>query len=196
MEKLWGGIDPIDPDRIQKLTDGDTIDLGARRLDVVETLGHAGHHHAFLDSESGTLFTGDALGVRLQDVGVFRPATPPPEFNLEMAVSSIERMRKLAPATLCPTHFDGIDSGKRPVSVDEACAQAIEVLRKWESWVTDARKETMDVEEVARHVKEAARHAFEGDMAEAEVDRMEQTTSYRMNTQGYMRYLDKREAAS
>src|SRR3712207_9566802 len=31
MERLWGGIDPIESDRIQKLVDDDTIDLGGGR---------------------------------------------------------------------------------------------------------------------------------------------------------------------
>jgi hypothetical protein len=35
---------------------------------------------------------------------------------------------------------------------------------------------------------------MEGRLDDAAVDRMEQTTSYWMNTWGYMRYFDKQEA--
>ena len=191
MDRLWGGIDPIEPDRLQKLNDGDSIDLGDRTLKVVETLGHAGHHHAYLDESSGTMFTGDAMGVRLQNVGVFRPATPPPEFNLEVALASIERIRAIGPSSLCLTHFDATDAGQAPIEVDEACAAASEVLRTWETWVKEGRERTSDLDEVTEHVHAQAREALEGRVDERDLDRMEQTTSYRMNTWGYMRYLDK-----
>ena len=196
MEKLWGGIDPIEPDRLQKLNDGDSIDLGDRTVKVVETLGHAGHHHAFLDESSGAMFTGDAMGVRLQNVGVFRPATPPPEFNLEVALASIEKIRRIQPSSLCLTHFAGTDAGSAPIGVDEACDSASEVLRTWETWVKEARVETRDLDEVTERVHSRARDALEGRVDERDLDRMEQTTSYWMNTWGYMRYLDKREEAS
>ena len=81
------------------------IDLGDRTLRAIETPGHAYHHHAYLDESSGTVFTGDSLGVRLPDVGVVRPATPPPEFHLEKTVASIRRIAALAPERLCLTHF-------------------------------------------------------------------------------------------
>jgi glyoxylase-like metal-dependent hydrolase (beta-lactamase superfamily II) len=190
MERLWGGIDPIDPGRIQKLTDGDVIDLGDRKLLAVDTPGHAGHHHAYVDDSSGAMFTGDAMGVRLPEVGLFRPATPPPEFNLELAVSSIERIRSVAPSGLVLTHFDRVDD------VDEACDAAIEALRTWESWVLAAREKTRDLDEVTSEVRVAVQRSYGERLSDGDVDRMEQTTSYRMNTSGYMRYLDKKEAQS
>ena len=196
MDRLWGGIDPIDPDRIRTLVDGDEIDLGGRKLEVVETLGHAGHHHAYLDARTGTMFTGDALGVRLPDVGIFRPATPPPEFDLERAISSIERIRTVAPSSLCLTHFGPTDEGKRTLDVGAACEAAIDSIRTWEAWIRAGREKTRDIDEVTALVRDEARVAFEGQIDDTDVDRMEQTTSYRMNTWGYMRYMDKRESAS
>lgn len=192
MEKLWGGIDPIDPGRIQGLTDGDSVDLGDRTLQVVETLGHAGHHHAYLDESSGTMFTGDAMGVRLADIGVFRPATPPPEFNLELALSSIDRIRKVSPTSVCLTHFGPTEAGQRPLDVSGACDAAADALRRWQAWISDARTRTRDIDEVTEYVRGEAHETFEGRIDPADIDRMEQTTSYRMNTSGYMRYLDKR----
>ncbi|HEX2295223.1 MAG TPA: MBL fold metallo-hydrolase, partial [Actinomycetota bacterium] len=103
MESLWGGIDPVPADRLVEVGDGDTIDLGSTALRAIETPGHARHHHAYLDEAGGTLFYGDALGVRLPDVGVIRPATPPPEFDLEAAIASIGRIRDAAAERLCFT---------------------------------------------------------------------------------------------
>jgi glyoxylase-like metal-dependent hydrolase (beta-lactamase superfamily II) len=194
MFRLWGGMDPIAEDRIKALDDGDEIDLGGRKLRAVDTPGHARHHHSFLDDATGIALCGDALGVRLYDVGIVRPATPPPEFHLEDTVKSIERIRSLAPESLWLTHFGSTSMGRAPLSVDEACDAAISSLRRWEEWVRAARRSSSDLNEVARLVRDSARSALEGRLAPEDIARMEQTTSYRMNVAGYMRYIDKSEA--
>lgn len=191
MERMWGGIDPLPKDRVRVLADGDTIDLGGRTLTAVETLGHAGHHHAFVDDATGAMFTGDALGVRLRDVPFVRPATPPPEFDLERAVASIERIRRAAPTELWPTHFGRVDG-----DVAETCEQAVDALHRWAGWIDAARADTREVDEIAERVRAADREAASGKLSPEHVDRLEQTTSYRMNVQGYMRYFDKREQAA
>ena len=191
MEELWGGIDPIPEDRIEIIEDGREIDLGGRTLKAFETPGHAYHHHAFLDSDSGTLFTGDALGVQLPGIAHVRPATPPPEFHLEKAVASIERIRDLGPTTLAPTHFGAIDG-----DVDSSCDAGIAALQTWAAWVQEARKETSDLDESAAIVERKAREDLSGRMDEAAITRLEQTTSFWMNTWGYMRYFDKQEESS
>jgi glyoxylase-like metal-dependent hydrolase (beta-lactamase superfamily II) len=193
MEKLWGGIDPIEPDRITALGDGDKVDLGGRSLQAIETPGHAYHHHAYLDDETGYVFTGDALGVRLPDIGIVRPATPPPEWHAAKAVESIERLKKLDPAGLWLTHFGPHDHGKSAVSVAEMCDRAIESIRTWEAWVEEARAESGDLDQVTELVKSKARKILEEGLDDDLVDRMEQTTSYRMNVSGWARYLDKRQ---
>ena len=43
------------------LRDGDTVTVGARPLNVVETRGHTWGHCAYFDPASGVLFTGDAV---------------------------------------------------------------------------------------------------------------------------------------
>jgi glyoxylase-like metal-dependent hydrolase (beta-lactamase superfamily II) len=188
MERLWGGIDPLPGDRIQALGDGDKIDLGGRVLQAVETPGHAYHHHAFLDDSTGTVFAGDALGVRLPDVPIVRPATPPPEFHLEKAIASIDRLRELRPDSMCLTHY----GPARDVTVDEMSDAAIEGLRQWGQWVELARKETGDLDRAAELVRERARASYQDSLSEEAVTRLEQTTSNWMNTWGYMRYFDKR----
>src|SRR6266571_2900754 len=79
---LFGPMDPVPADRLRSVADGDTIPLGDRTLEVLYTPGHASHHISLVESGSGALWTGDALGIHLPDVGVLRPATststPPP----------------------------------------------------------------------------------------------------------------------
>ncbi|MQA98985.1 MAG: MBL fold metallo-hydrolase [Actinobacteria bacterium] len=193
MDRLWGGIDPLPAERIRIVEDGDKIDLGGRSLQAVETPGHAGHHHAFVDDETGIVFAGDAIGVRLPDVGIVRPATPPPEFGLELAIASIERIRGLGAKELWPTHFGGTSRGFNGLDVDGACDAGIESLRQWAGWVRGGRERSRDLDDVSRYVEDRARTAMEAALDPAGIARLEQTTSYRMNTMGYMRYFDKLE---
>jgi glyoxylase-like metal-dependent hydrolase (beta-lactamase superfamily II) len=174
MEELWGGIDPIAEERLVVLDDGDVVDLGGRTLRAVETPGHARHHHAFVDDATGACFVGDALGVRLQDVGIV-----------------------LGARSLHLTHYGRSDSGEQPMSSDEVCDGAIESLRKWEGLVREARRRHGDdLDSITERVKAAARDSAEMQVSPEGVDRLEQTTSYRMNVSGYVRYLQKIESAT
>lgn len=193
MDRLWGGIDPVPAEQVQVIGDGEVLDLGGRSLRAIETPGHARHHHAFLDDSTGIVFTGDALGVRLQDIGSFRPATPPPEFDLERAIDSIRRIRDAGASELWLTHFGSQASGVRACGVEEACALAARSLEDWAEWVRIARRQTHDLDEAAAIVMGEARRV-EGDIAGEAIQRMEQTTSYWMNTWGYMRYMNKAES--
>jgi glyoxylase-like metal-dependent hydrolase (beta-lactamase superfamily II) len=191
METLWGGIDPVAPERIRVLEDGDRLDLGGRSLQAIETPGHARHHHAFKDDATGIVFVGDALGVRLPDIGVFRPATPPPEFDLEVAVESIDRIRRSGAGELWLTHYGSQGLGPKGCSVDEACDRGAESLRTWAEWVRSARAETSDLDTAAAMVRHHAERAMEAELSERDIARLERTTSYWMNTWGYMRYFEK-----
>jgi glyoxylase-like metal-dependent hydrolase (beta-lactamase superfamily II) len=191
MERLWGGIDPVPRERILSLSDGDRIDLGGRVLQAFDTPGHAYHHHAFLDDATGALFAGDGLGVLLQDVGLVRPATPPPEFNLEAAKESIMRIKSPEPASVWPTHFGEV---VRPVA--EVCDEAVSALEDWCAWVSEGRRKADDLDGITAVVQDRVRSALEHRLSEDQMARLERTTSYRLNTLGYMRYLDKKEAAA
>lgn len=190
MEALWGGIDPLPEERIKIVEDGDVIDLGGRTLTALETPGHAGHHHAYLDDQTGAMFTGDALGVSPQGIDAFRPATPPPEFNLEVALASIQNIRRADPTALWLTHF-----GPSQAGVDEACIQAADALNQWATWVKAARASSRELDDVTAAVQEEDRRELAGRLDEEAAVRMEMTTSYRMNVSGYMRYFDKKEKA-
>lgn len=189
MEQLWGGIDPIEESRIDIIADGDTIDLGGRVLTAIETPGHAGHHHAFKDDGTGIVFTGDAMGVRPQGISAIRPATPPPEFKLDVALESIERLRRSDASELWFTHF-----GRSDLPLAEAFDTAGEALRRWGDWVEQERKRSSDVDEVTAAIVAKDRAHLGATLSREDITRMEHTTSYRMNVSGYMRYFDKKTA--
>ena len=192
MDQLWGGIDPIDPARIRPLKDGDVVDLGGRALVAVDTPGHASHHHAYFDPGRGDLFAGDALGVLVPDAPAVRPATPPPEFDLGKALSSIERVKALRPRLLWLTHYGRHDAALDR-SADQTCDEAKIALERWASWARTARAHGDGAVQVARHLKALVREDLEHDLSDDAIALLEQTTSYELNASGLVRYLDKSE---
>ena len=126
LDTLYGRLDPTPPERIHVLHDGDTIDVGnGRTLTTVDSPGHAKHHLALHDNDSGILFAGDAVGVRLPDAGVLRPATPPADFDLDEALKSLEKFKARQPAGVALAHY-----GLLPDPV-EMLEEAEQTLSQW-----------------------------------------------------------------
>src|SRR5215475_11435848 len=103
---LFGVLAPVPASRIVALDDVGTVNLGdGRRLDSHYSPGHAKHHVGLIDSLSGDLYVGDAAGVYIPDTGDLRPATPPPDFDLAVALESLKLFSSLEPARLLFSHY-------------------------------------------------------------------------------------------
>jgi glyoxylase-like metal-dependent hydrolase (beta-lactamase superfamily II) len=64
LDSFYGRLDPTPADRIHVLGDGEEIEVGpGRTLTAVDSPGHAKHHLALHDSDTGILFAGDAVGM-------------------------------------------------------------------------------------------------------------------------------------
>src|SRR5262245_2530451 len=127
LDTLYGRLLPTDADRIKVLEDGEGIAVSpTRSLTSLDSPGHAKHHLALHDSDSGLLFCGDAVGVRLPNVGVLRPATPPPDFDLDLAVTSLRKFAARRPKGLAFAHY-----GVVPGDPQDVLAEAEATLRRW-----------------------------------------------------------------
>jgi glyoxylase-like metal-dependent hydrolase (beta-lactamase superfamily II) len=121
-DDLWGALLPV-PERNVHVV-GDLV-LG---LQCFPTPGHARHHVSFLDTD-GTLYNGDAAGVRLAPASFVLPPLPPPEVDLPAWERSIEEMERRGPMRLACVHFGVFDD------VLEHLARLRERLRRWAEWV-------------------------------------------------------------
>jgi glyoxylase-like metal-dependent hydrolase (beta-lactamase superfamily II) len=191
MRALFGPVDPVPAGRIRPLSEGDRVVLGSRSLEVMYTPGHASHHICLVDSQTGALFTGDALGIHLPDVGVLRPATPPPDIDVELCVDSIRRIRRRDAPVLMFSHYG-------PVSeVDELCGLAESRLRKWAGIVREALERTTELDRVAEILANRTASEFEGASdPDADLARYELLSSTEMNAAGLARYWQKRAEAA
>lgn len=187
MEELWGEILPVPEDRLIVVArDGLVADLGdGRRLEAIYAPGHASHQMALLDRKRGDLYTGDAIGVWSPEARVIRPATPPPDFNLEISIETVERLRALRPSRVFPTHFGPV------ADPDQAFDEAISRFREWVQAAELAVADGADLEGVAEVFREKTRDWYPGIPAQV-ADKLENTTSYRLNAAGILRYLSKK----
>jgi glyoxylase-like metal-dependent hydrolase (beta-lactamase superfamily II) len=192
MRSLFGPVDPVPSERLRSVSDGDRIVIGTRSLEVMYTPGHASHHIALVDSTSGAVFTGDALGIHLPDVRVLRPATPPPDIDIELGVQSIERIRSRAESVLLFSHFGPVKE------IDELCSIASSRLRRWAEVVRDALDQTDDLDRIAELLERQTNAEFDQAREagiQVDMERYETLSSMRMNAAGLVRYWKKRGEA-
>jgi glyoxylase-like metal-dependent hydrolase (beta-lactamase superfamily II) len=187
MTSLFGPVAPVPAQRIRSVSDGDVIELGDRSLFAASTPGHAKHQVALVDSISGAVFTGDALGIHPPDIPVLRPATPPPDYDLELAVRSIERIRSLAGELLLFSHFGPV------TEVDRICDLAVKRFCDWTEAVRVAMDRTSDLDEIVELLDEEAKRDVEtGSQAPLDLGRLEILSGVRINAMGILRYWQKR----
>jgi glyoxylase-like metal-dependent hydrolase (beta-lactamase superfamily II) len=186
MDTVYGGLTPVEAGRVKAADDGEVLDLGGRRLELLHAPGHAKHHLAVFEPDLGVLFAGDGVGVLLPPTGVLRPATPPPDFDRDLAVASLRRFVDRNPAHLVLTHFGPIGPPA------ERLAEAEDKLRRWCATAEQAAAEhgpELD------HIEAALRERFEREEGHqaGDPERFELLNSYHSNAAGLLRWIQTRQ---
>jgi glyoxylase-like metal-dependent hydrolase (beta-lactamase superfamily II) len=135
MEELWGEVAPVAPNALVVLEGGEAIDPGGRRFEVAYTPGHAWHHVSYFEPELRAAFVGDTAGIFGPRLPLVLPVTPPPDFDLEAWLTSIDRILAWEPRTIFLTHYGPSESPQRHFEALRAGLIA---------WATYA-KETLDL---------------------------------------------------
>jgi glyoxylase-like metal-dependent hydrolase (beta-lactamase superfamily II) len=184
LDRLYGRLLPTPAERIKVLADGEAVQLGgSRRLVAINSPGHAKHHLGFHDSRSGLLFAGDAVGVRLPDGGVLRPATPPPDFDLDLAIASLRRFAEHRPSAIALAHY-----GVVPIEPGVLLEEAEDTLR---AWADEAERAFRSGQDIAA----ALGARFSPDLShldEASRRRLETLNGIHSNAAGLRRWLEHR----
>ena len=173
-DELWGELAPIPSENVHVV--GDDV-VG---LHCFPTPGHAWHHVSYLDA-TGTIYAGDAAGVRLSAARFVMPPCPPPELDLEAWDATITEIERRAPARLALIHFGFVDEAENHL---EALR---ETLGRWGSRVEDGMDEQTFIA--------AARH----DVAQTDpelVDEYQRAGPYWHHFRGIERYWRKRREAA
>ena len=166
----WGELAPVPREKVHETAD---LVLG---LECFPSPGHASHHVCYLDAD-GTLWAGDAAGVRVQPSRFVLPPTPPPEFDLDTWERTLDEIEARRPQRLALIHF-GV--------ADDPAGHLAELRRRLHSW-TERVGEGASEEEF-----EAAALAELGDDAPP----YEQAMPFWQSYAGLRRYWDKRREAA
>ena len=110
--RAYGNIVGVPAARVLRSTDAMTITLGAtlRPLTLIDTPGHARHHHCIWDERSRGFFSGDTFGLSYREFDTAQgawvmPTSSPVQFEPQPMRDSVQRMLAYAPTRLYVTHY-------------------------------------------------------------------------------------------
>jgi glyoxylase-like metal-dependent hydrolase (beta-lactamase superfamily II) len=168
-DALWGELAPVPAENIRVVQDR------VVGLECFPAPGHARHHVCYLD-EDRTLYAGDAAGVRIQPDPIVLPPTPPPDFDLDAWLRTIDEIERRDPERLALIHFGVFDDVARQLN------ELRDRLQAWTAWVRDGLSE----EEFSRRLREGLVAEGEGD-----VDGYERAMPFWQSYSGLKHSLDK-----
>jgi glyoxylase-like metal-dependent hydrolase (beta-lactamase superfamily II) len=172
-DSLWGELAPVPEANVQVV--GDRV-LG---LECFPTPGHASHHVCYLGPD-GTLYAGDAAGVRIQPARHIFPVSPPPDVDVEAWHQTIDAIEARRPERLALIHF-GL--------VDDPTDHLERLRRQLDLWATRVRDGASEEEFVA-----SARAELVAE--EDDPEPWERAAPLWQSYAGLRRYWDKRREAA
>lgn len=130
MERSYGRLVGVPAERVVSSEDGQTVELAGRPLRLIDTPGHARHHHCVWDEATRGWFTGDTFGISYREFDTAAgpwlfPSTTPVQFDPGALARSIERLLAAEPLHLYPTHFSRVSD------VARVAAQFRALLARW-----------------------------------------------------------------
>ena len=173
-DPLWGELAPV-PEA--------NVEVAAERvvgLECFPSPGHASHHVSYVGPD-GTLYAGDAAGVRIQPASVVIPPTPPPDFDLEAWERTIDELEGRAPERLALIHF-GVAT-----DVERHLAELRRRLADWAKLVRDGADEATFLAAIRTQLEEADPDAL---------PTYEHAMPFWQSYLGLKRYWEKRAIAS
>ncbi len=136
---------------------------------------------------SGDLYVGDAAGVYAPETGDQRPATPPPDFDLGIALESLAMFGALAPTRLLFSHYGPV------TEVAQALDRSAEEVRVWVEQTSLARQAGLDLDHAVAMVAERTRERYAMLTQNADPDlaaKYEVVSGTASNVAGILRWLN------
>jgi glyoxylase-like metal-dependent hydrolase (beta-lactamase superfamily II) len=184
MAPLWGSVLPAPSENVTPVFEGEVIKVAGLSFKAIDTPGHAYHHHAYQLDE--VAFTGDAAGIHIPGPEFVDLPAPPPEFNLELWLKSVDRLRELNVETIYPTHFGRVDDWRGHLDAfSTLLVEASEFIR-----VRMERNLGRD-EILGEYLEWQQRRAGSAKMNELLLNRYEVSNPLSMSVDGMMRYWKK-----
>ncbi len=114
MQRSYGQLQAIPASRALASTDSMTVMLADRPLLLIDTPGHARHHHCIWDARSRGWFSGDTFGLSYgefkgENGALIMPISTPTQFDPDALHASVQRMLSYAPQAMYLTHYGRVD---------------------------------------------------------------------------------------
>jgi glyoxylase-like metal-dependent hydrolase (beta-lactamase superfamily II) len=168
-DRLWGSLTPVPEANIRLATE---LVAG---LECFRTPGHASHHVSYLH-EDGTLYAGDAAGVRIPpDDFVFAPSAPP-EIDVPLWEETIDELERRDARRIAIIHFGVYDD------VGDHLGRLRQAMLRWSGWVGDGVDEETFVTRAQEEVRASG----------SSVERYERAATFAHSYSGLERYWRKR----
>lgn len=175
MQRSYGKLVPVPTERAEASHDEQVISLAGRPLRLIDSPGHAKHHHAIWDARSRSWFTGDTFGLSYRAFDVdgrawILPTSTPVQFEPEALKATVARLLAAEPLAMQVTHYGRIGG-----SVAEVQRLAAVMLEQVDEMVALAqllkdvpdRHETLKGGLLAAYLARVQGHGYRGDMAAA-----------------------------
>ena len=110
MDRSYGELVGVPAERVDTSHDGMEVALGGRRLRLIDTPGHARHHHCIWDPLTRGWFTGDTFGLSYREFdndgrAWILPTSTPVQFEPDALRASIQRLLAQQPDWVYLTHY-------------------------------------------------------------------------------------------
>ena len=169
-DTLWGELAPVPEQNVH------TVGSEVLGLECFLTPGHAAHHVCYADS-AGTVYAGDAAGVRILPGRHILPVAPPPEIDLDAWERTIDELESRAPRRLALIHYGVVGQPR------DHLRRLRRELRLWAQRV----RQGMDEDDFV----EAAREDLELAEGDDEAPYYERAAPFWQSYLGLRRYWDK-----
>jgi glyoxylase-like metal-dependent hydrolase (beta-lactamase superfamily II) len=175
-------------EKVTEIFDNDTLKLAGLTIRVLETPGHARHHHVFALED--VAFAGDAAAARLPGWGFPDVPAPPPEFELEVWEATLDRLIAQDFQRIYPTHFGPIDDVHNHLQTVKKLVRetAVFIQTKMQAGLT--RDEI-----VVAYESWFAERAHAAGLTDTAITQYATANPLYMSVDGIMRYWRKREQA-
>jgi glyoxylase-like metal-dependent hydrolase (beta-lactamase superfamily II) len=116
MQRSYGQVVPVPETRVQTSHDEQALTVGRRTLRLIDTPGHARHHHCIWDEASRGWFAGDCFGISYPELGNAEggwilPTSTPVQFEPAELDKTIARLLAAEPACMYLTHYGRVGEG-------------------------------------------------------------------------------------
>jgi len=114
MDRAYGWLTGVAAERVVASADEMTVELAGRPLTLIDTPGHARHHHCIWDEATRGWFTGDTFGLSYREFDTAQgawimPTATPVQFEPEALTASIHRLMARSPQAMYLTHYGRVE---------------------------------------------------------------------------------------